>query len=75
MAVYFRLKVDVLDSVIFLCHHNQMHSSCDVTMIEELCLMKCKLSFIGHSGSNHSAFYLYRSHSVQFYSTSWSAHA
>ena len=36
--------------------------------------MKCELSFIGHSGSNHSAFYLCRANSAGFYSTPCHAH-
>ena len=38
-------------------------------------LVKCELLFIGCSGSNCSAFYLYRANSAGFYSTADHAHA
>ena len=46
---------------------------CAVT--KELSLVKRKLLFIAHSGSNHNVFYLYTANSSGFFSTPFHTHA
>ena len=43
-------------------------------LCKKLCLVKCELSFIGRSDSNHSAFHLYRANSAGFFSTPFHVH-
>ena len=47
----------------------------NIEIMKELRLTKCKLSFIGRFGPNHSAFYLYMANSACFFSTPCHGHA
>ena len=68
----FRLSLKTVDRSIiqfrfswiqYFCQACQVFHKIDV-LLQELRLVKYDLSFIGHSGSNHSAFYLYGASSM-----------